>query len=83
MVDCVLGNKPPPAFITNFLGTSGPLHALLVFAAAASLPRRCRDQRRQCTERVRQHGLEQLTRTRFAGDLFSQPRSGCRSTTTT
>jgi ATP-binding cassette subfamily B protein/subfamily B ATP-binding cassette protein MsbA len=36
MVDCVLGNRPPPAFITNFLGTSDR-YALLVFAAAASL----------------------------------------------
>jgi ATP-binding cassette, subfamily B, bacterial len=36
MIDCVLGNKPPPKEITNLLGTSDK-YALLVFAAAASL----------------------------------------------
>jgi ATP-binding cassette subfamily B protein len=36
MVDSVLGNQPPPAAITNLLGTSDK-YALLVFAAVASL----------------------------------------------
>ena len=31
VVDSVLGSKPPPAFVTQLLGTSNP-HALLVFA---------------------------------------------------